>query len=130
MALQDKSLAGLLGDLSRETTTLIRDEVRIAKVEMEQKLDQAVGGALSIMMGGLVAFAGLLVLLWAATALVAELIEPWTLQPWVAPLIVGLIVAIVGLIMLSSGKRRLSADGLKPKRTIRSLQRDREVLRG
>jgi xanthine/uracil permease len=130
MALQDKSLAGLLGDLSRETTTLIRDEVRIAKAEMEQKVDQAVGGALSIMMGGLIAFAGLLVLLWAATALLAELIEPWTLQPWVAPLIVGLIVAIVGLVMLSSGKRRLSFEGLTPKRTIRSLRRDREVLGG
>lgn len=130
MVAQEKSLAGLLADLSRETTTLIRDEVQIAKAEMNRKVDQATSAALAMLMGGLVVFAGLLVLLWAATAALAQLIAPWTQQPWVAPLIVGVIVAVAGYATLSRGRRRLSLEGLKPKTTLRSLRRDREMLRG
>ncbi|SCZ66644.1 phage holin family protein [Thiohalomonas denitrificans] len=130
MANSDKSLASLIADLSRETSTLVRDEVHLAKAEMSEKVDQVTSGAVSILTGALVAFSGLLVLLWAATVVLAELIEPWTTQPWVAPLIVGVVVALVGLIILQSGRKKVSAEGLKPHHTIDSFKRDRQVLKG
>lgn len=126
----DKPLGSLMADLTRETSTLIRDEVQLAKVEMSEKVDKATSGAIALFTGGLVVFSGLLVLLAAVTILLADLIEPLTTQPWVAPTIVGLIVAIVGLVMLRRGRHNLSVDGLTPHRSARSLHRDRDMLRG
>ncbi|WP_303908453.1 phage holin family protein [Thiohalomonas denitrificans] len=130
MANSEKSLASLIADLSRETSTLVRDEVQLAKAEMSEKVDQTASGAVSILTGAFVAFSGLLALLYAAIVVLAELIAPWTTQPWVAPLIVGVVVALVGLGILQSGRKKISAEGLKPSRTIGSFKRDRQVLKG
>jgi xanthine/uracil permease len=74
-------------------------------------------------MGGAVAFAGFLVLL---EALVLGLSE--RLAPWLAALIVGVVVAIIGYIMLHTGRKRLEPAVLKPRHTQESLRRDQELL--
>ncbi len=53
MANSDKSLASLIADLSRETSTLVRDEVQLAKAEMSQKVDQVTNHIISIISGRL-----------------------------------------------------------------------------
>ena len=121
---EHRSLTGLFSELADETATLVRKEVELARAEMSEKVNQATTGATSLAAGGAVAFAGFLFLLLAATYGLAEWFEPW-----LSALIVGGVVLIIGLIMLAVGRNRLSAQGMKPQRTIDSLREDRDWAR-
>ena len=123
----DKSLASLLSDLSRETVDLIQKEIALAKAEMSQKVSTAQTAAISMAAGGAVAFAGAILLLIGIANLVAMILPP-DIAPWLAPLLVGGIVAAIGYGMIKGGKSKLDADSLTPHRTIESLQRDKAVL--
>jgi len=62
---QERSLGELLGDLTREITTLVRQEMALAKAEMSQKAAKVGKDVGFIAAGGLVAYAGLLALVAA-----------------------------------------------------------------
>jgi xanthine/uracil permease len=123
-----RSLVGLFSDLWRDTTTLVREEAELARVEISQKVGRMESAAASIAIGGAVLFAGLIVLLLAAVAGLEQLLPP-PQSAWLAPLIVGGIVAIIGFALVSRARKNLSAASLTPTRTMRSLQRDRELAR-
>ncbi len=116
----DRPLTGLLTELAQETTTLVRKEVELAKAEVSEKVTQATSGAVSLAAGGMVAFAGLIFLLLALTYYLATMMEPW-----LAALIVGGAVTLIGIILVSMGKSKLSAKNLQPNRTIATLQDDK-----
>jgi uncharacterized membrane protein len=116
----DRPLTGLLTELAQETTTLVRKEVELAKAEVSEKVTQATSGAVSLAAGGMVAFAGVLFLLLALTFFLATMMEPW-----LAALIVGGVVTVIGIILVSMGKSKLSARNLQPNRTIATLQDDK-----
>lgn len=122
-----RSVAGLFSDLWRETTTLVHEEAELAKADMSEKVSQALRAGGAIAVGGAIAFAGFLVLLLAAVSALAPLLPPEH-AAWLAPLIVGGVVLIVGLIALSGGRRRLDASNLKPSRSMASLARDRRMV--
>ncbi len=115
----DRPLTALFGDLASETAALIRKEAELAKAEMSEKANQAMRGAISLAVGGAVALIGLVFVLWAIVYALAI----W-LPPWAAALIVGVAMAIIGLVMLQSGRSKLSAQNLQPKRTIETLKDD------
>jgi uncharacterized membrane protein YqjE len=117
----DRPLTGLLTELAQETTTLVRKEVELAKAEVSEKVSQATTGAVSLAAGGMVAFAGLIFLLLALTYFLATMMEPW-----LAALIVGGAVTLIGVILVSMGKSKLSARNLQPTRTIATLQDDKQ----
>ena len=48
---------------------------------------------------------------------------------WLAPLIIGLAVMVVGFIALGIGKHELSSSNLQPSRTMESLRRDSQLLK-
>jgi len=116
----DRPLTGLLTELAQETTTLVRKEVELAKAEVSEKVTQATSGAVSLAAGGMVAFAGVLFLLLALTFFLATMMDPW-----LAALIVGGVVTVIGIILVSMGKSKLSARNLQPNRTIATLQDDK-----
>jgi uncharacterized membrane protein YqjE len=116
----DRPLTGLLTELAQETTTLVRKEVELAKAEVSEKVSQATTGAVSLAAGGLVAFAGLIFLLLAVTYYLATMMEPW-----LAALIVGGVVTLIGVILVAMGKSRLNARNLQPTRTLATLQDDK-----
>jgi len=123
-----RPLAGLFSDLWRETTTLVHDEVELAKADISDKVTQAGRGVGAVAAGGAVLFAGFIVLLFAAVGAL-EMVLPPQQAPWLAPLIVGAVVTLIGAIALSSGKKKLQAENLKPTRSIDSLRRDRDVAK-
>ena len=123
-----RPLAGLFSDLWRETTTLVHDEVELAKADISDKVTQAGRGVGAVATGGAVLFAGFIVLLFAAVGAL-EMVLPPEQAPWLAPLIVGAVVTIIGAVALSSGKKKLQAENLKPTRSIDSLRRDRDVAK-
>jgi len=72
--------------------------------------------------GGAVAYAGLLVLLGAATLLLIEV----GLSAWTAALVVGLITAAVGGLLAARGRQEIARTDLTPRRTIETIQDDAE----
>jgi hypothetical protein len=124
---EDRSIPRLIRDFTHETTALLRDEVDLARSEVSEKISQLGRGLTYLGAGALVLFAGLLVLLDAAVVALAEAIPPD--QAWLSPLIVGGVVAIIGAIMLMSGRSRFSTAHLKPERTIEETRRNKELLK-
>ena len=48
---------------------------------------------------------------------------------WLAPLIVGVLVMIIGYILLSRGRKQMTAEKLTPERTMESLHRDARLAK-
>ena len=118
----------LFSDLWRETRTLVHQEAELAKAEISEKVSQVTTGAGEIAAGGAILFAGFIVLLFAAVGAL-ELMLATEHSMWLAPLIVGLVVMIVGYIVLSRGRKQISAESLTPERTLDSLQRDARLAK-
>ena len=125
---QDRSLIGLFSDLWRETQTLVHQEAQLAKAELSEKVSQVTTGAGEIAAGGAVLFAGFIVLLFAAVGALQLMIDSEH-AIWIAPLVVGAVVMIIGYILLSRGRKQLTADSMVPERTVQSLQRDARLAK-
>lgn len=110
---QQRSIGALVGDLSRETSELVRKEVALATTELGAKIDQAERGVINGIAGGAVAYLGLVFLLLAAVLGLAQVVEGW-----IAALIVGGVVALAGLVMLARARKDLKADNLVPEKTV------------
>jgi hypothetical protein len=120
----ERSIAGLFGDLARESTRLLRQEVALAKSEIVAKVTQVGIGAGELFAGALILHAGFLVLL-AAAVLGLSMVVP----PWAAALIVGGVVFLIGIAVVLKGRRDMKADKLVPDRTLRTLRDDAEWAR-
>jgi uncharacterized integral membrane protein len=125
---QERSLGGLIGDLAHETTTLLRKEVELAKVEMSEKIDKIQTAVVSMAAGGAVLYAGFLVFLLFLVIAVDAVLDNWIATDWLAPLIVSAIVLGAGYFMLKAGQKRFEGNALMPRRTLRSLQRDASFM--
>lgn len=121
MQREERSLGELFSELSSETSTLVRQEIQLAKVELTQKAKSAGKDIAYIAAGGAVAYAGLIVLTFALVYLLAEIM--W---PWLAALIVGLVVVGIGYGLVQSGLSKLKQANLKPERTMETLKEDKE----
>ena len=122
----NRPVGSLLGDLTHELADLVSNEIALARAEAAEKVGQVGGAGGSLVMGGAIAYAGLLFLLAAAAAGIAQFL-PADMADWLAPLIVGALVAIIGYAMVHAALNRLRATNLAPRRTLRSLHKDKEL---
>jgi uncharacterized membrane protein YqjE len=121
----ERSLGDLFSDLSRETTTLVRQEVQLAKAELTQSATEAARGVGMLVAGGAVAYAGLLFVL---LAIVFGLIEAgW--DAWLAALVVGVVVVALGAILVLRARESLKPANLAPRRTVETLKEDQEWVK-
>jgi predicted phage tail protein len=118
-----ESAVALLRRLLNELSDLIRKEIALAKVEASEALSQAKAAAISMASGGAVLFGGFLVLLAAAVLALSHVVSDW-----LAALIVGGVVAVIGYLMIQGGKKKLDPSTLKPDRTQNALRQDKEML--
>jgi len=118
----ERSLGDLFSDLSRETTTLVRQEVQLAKAELTQSATEAARGIGMLVAGGVVAYAGLLFLL---VAVMFGLIEAG-LDEWLSALIVGLVVVAISAVLVLRARAALKPANLAPRRTVETLKEDQE----
>jgi putative superfamily III holin-X len=118
-----ESAIGLLRRLVDEFSLLFRKEIALAKAEAVQSFSHLKAAAISMASGGAILFAGLLVLLAAAVLGLSHVVADW-----LAALIVGGLVSIVGFVMINAGKNKFDSSALKPERTQRALQRDKDLL--
>ncbi|PRY68035.1 putative superfamily III holin-X [Glaciihabitans tibetensis] len=117
------SLGDLLGEVTRDISTLMRQEVELAKAELKESAAKAGKGA--GLVGG-AAYAGMMAVLFLSIALwwgLGHLID----NGWSA-VIVAAIWAIIGLILYRSGRKSLKTVEGAPQ-TVDSLKKIPETLR-
>jgi uncharacterized membrane protein YqjE len=120
----DRSIGELIAELSRETTTLVRQELQLAKVEMSQKASRAGKNVGFLVVGGVVAYTGLLAIIAAVIIVLGNVIALW-----LSALVVGAVIAAVGLVLVIKGVNTLRQEDPTPQETIETLKEDREWLR-
>jgi len=121
----DRSLGELFSDLARETGTLVRQEVELAKTEMTQKATRVGKDIGSLAAGGAVAYAGFLGILAAIAIGLGQLGVPW----WLAALLVGVVVAAIGGILVQRGLSALRQEQVAPERTVATIKEDVEWVK-
>jgi hypothetical protein len=117
----EPSLGELFADLTREMTTLVRQEVRLATTELGQKTSEIGRNVAFLAVGGAVAYAGLLAIV-AAVIMILAVFIPW----WLSALIVGLGIAGVGYFLVQKGIDSMKQLDLTPKQTMRTIKEDVE----
>jgi Putative Actinobacterial Holin-X, holin superfamily III len=121
----ERTLGEMFAELSRETRTLIQQELELAKTELTEKASAMGKGAAFIVGGGLIAYAGLLAIV-AAFALVLIAVG---LPPWAATFVGGLLVAGAGYLLVRSGFAALKPQHLAPRQTIETLKEDAQWVK-
>ena len=108
----------------RDGVELVRKEVQLAKLETSEKIGMLANGIVFVIVGAL--------LLVVALGFLAEALVEWLAtvvgSESLAALIVGIIVAVVGIVLVMKGKSNLSPENLKPSRTVRTTERGYEKL--
>ena len=123
--LRDRSTGDLVKQLSEQTSTLVRQEVELAKLELTEKGKQAGVGAGILGGAGLVAMLGIAAL---TAALIAGLAE--AMDVWGAALIVGVVyIAVAGMLALLGRDRVRRGMPPKPEETIETVKEDVEWAR-
>jgi uncharacterized membrane protein YqjE len=120
--LRDRPVGELLKELSTQTTTLVRQELELAKAEMAEKGKQAGLGA--GMFGGAGLF-GLLALGSLTACVIAALATGMEL--WLAALIVAVVYAAVAAVLALLGRQKTrEAAPPAPEQAIESTKEDVE----
>jgi hypothetical protein len=121
----DRPLGELVQDLSRQTSTLIRQEMRLAQAELAEKGRHAGKGAGMFGGAGVVALYGVGALVAAAIIGLATVIEPW-----IAAAAIGVGLLLIAGILALTGKKELDEAGPpKPEQAIESMQQDVETVK-
>ena len=123
--LRSRPTGELVKELAQTTSTLVRQEIELAKAEMGQKGKQAGVGA------GLFGGAGVaaLLALGALSAFLILLLE-LVMPAWLAALLVALLWAVVAGVLAFLGRERLREAGpRKPEQTMESVQEDVETAK-
>ena len=123
---EDRSVGELFGQLSQDLSLLLRQEAQLAKTEIQEKISRASRDLVSLATGGVVALVGALALL---TAVILLLVDPIGLEPWLAALLVGVLLAVAGYVMLRSGLRDLKGLDPAPRRTVESIKEDIQIVK-
>jgi hypothetical protein len=120
----DRSLGEIVGDLSHDLTTLVKQELELARTELKAEATKAGKGA--GMLGG-AGVAGLLALILGSFAL-AYLLDNW-MPVELAFLIVTLLWAIVGAVLAARGRKELKNANPQLPETQQTLKEDAQWAR-
>ena len=122
----DQSVSELVKQLSTQTSALVRQELKLAQLEMTEKGKRAGIGAGLFGGAGLVAAYGVGALIAAIILVLATFLEPW-----IAALIVAVVLfAAAGVLALTGKKQVEQATPPAPEEAIESTKRDVDEVKG
>lgn len=116
---ENRSIPQLLGSLTSDLTTLLRKESELVRAEFSEKLQTLAKGGGELAAGAICLLAALMVLLQALVLALSKVMDP----AWAA-LLVGVGVAILGVVLLKAGAKTAKISNLTPDRTIRQVEKD------
>jgi hypothetical protein len=124
MVKEERSIGDLFSELMGETSTLIRQEVALAQVEITNKATAAGKNVGYLVVGGAVGYAALLVLLAGVVAILANFVPLWA-----SALIVAAVVGITAYMLISSALTQLRKTDLAPHEAVQSIKEDAKWLK-
>jgi Putative Actinobacterial Holin-X, holin superfamily III len=114
----ERTLGRIVADATHDISSIMHSEIALAKAEIGADAKKAGLGAGIFAMAGTFAFLALILLpIAAAYGLVAA-----GLAPWLAFLIVAVLLLVVAAILALVGKRSIGKVKGKPERTIKNAQ--------
>jgi putative superfamily III holin-X len=120
--LRERPIGDLVKQLAGQTSTLVRQELDLAKAEMSQKA--AVAGKGAGLVGG-AAVAGLLAAGSLTACLILALSE--VVPDWLAALIVALVIGAIAVVLALQGRNRIrAATPPVPEQTVETVKEDVE----
>lgn len=121
----DASIGELMGQLSTQTSRLVRDEIRLAQKEFQESAKHAGIGAGLFSVAGLLAFFGVATFITAGIAALALV-----LPVWAAALIVGGVLFIAAGIAALVGRKQTDEVTPAVPRTVETVKADIDELKG
>jgi len=121
---QERSLGELFSELASETSTLVRQEVALAKAELAQKASHVGRNVAYMAVGGAVAYAAFLAVMGAAVIGLSHVMA-W----WAAALVVGAVVGLVGGALLFKAAYALKETDVTPRQTVETLKEDAQWVK-
>jgi hypothetical protein len=122
-----RSVGALLKDLAEGSATLVRKEVKLARLEVTGLLGAVLHGTTAIAAGGVFALLGSLCLF---TGLILLPGDQWLRDRyWLGAFIVTLIAGGVAAWFAKRGMALLSPQQLAPDQTVATLKEDKEWLK-
>ena len=120
-----ESLGGLIRGILMDLRTLIREEIALARVEIREQVTRARAVAMSfgIAIGALI-FGGVFLLIAIAMA-IADLLN-WPV--WAGFLVVAVLLSIIGVVTLSTGRKKLASLHAVPEETVTTLKENSEWI--
>lgn len=115
----DVPVGTLVSEVANDLSTLMRQEIALAKAEMKKEATQA--GKAGAALGG-AGLAGWLAVIFVSLAVMFALGAVMPLG-WAA-LIVAVVWGIVGAVLFTSGKKKLSTVNPVPERTVETVKED------
>ena len=121
-------IGGLLRELAEGGTTLVRHEVRLARLEVGEAALALGKGTGFVALGGVLALLGGLSLLAGVVLLIGDQWLPRD-QYWLAALIVVVLTGGIAAWLVMRGRKALSPSELLPEETVATLKEDKEWLK-
>ncbi|MBD3665920.1 phage holin family protein [Sulfitobacter aestuariivivens] len=120
-----KPATELVGDALQSVSSLVRQEVDLARAEINENVTRA-AVAVGLLVGAVVV--ALVALNVLAAALVAALAEAGLAAGWAA-VIVGGILGLIAFGMMAKGTNDLKLSSLAPTRTMKNVKRDAKAVK-
>lgn len=120
----DQSIGDLFSQLASESSLLIRQEIALARTEMTQKAVTVGKDVGFLAVGGAIGYVGLMAIVAAIIVGLANFIPLW-----LSALLVGIVIAVIAAIMISSAVKSLKNVDLAPQQTVETLKEDAEWLK-
>jgi hypothetical protein len=119
------SIGELFGELTRETGTLIRQQMELARLELSQRVSRLGKGLTRVVIGGALATGGLLAIVAGIVLAVTAMGVP----AWVSALVVGAALALVGYLLAQQAITAMSREDLTPQATLETLKENAEWIK-
>jgi len=124
-SVDNRSLPELISGLVADLADLVRKESELVRAEVTEKISQA-GKA-----GGIIAI-GAAALLGAFLVLIQALVLALSkaMDPLLASIIVGVVLAVVGWLLIRSGLKLVQPQSLTPDRSVRQAREITHMAKG
>ncbi|MFN7945412.1 MAG: phage holin family protein [Blastocatellia bacterium] len=119
-----ESLGELISDLASQSSSLIRDEIALARQELREKVKTVQAALMIIALGAVTALVAVLALCAAVILALSEYLKPWQ-----SALLTGGVLAVAAGIIIAVGLSHLRQTSLKPEQTIETLEENKEWLK-
>lgn len=121
----NRTIGNLLTDLVGDVVHLFQTEIRLIRVEINERLGKLANGGVLIAVGAIASLGAMFLLLQAIVSwlAIAGLPDQW------GYLLVGLVLAGVAAAVLMKGINNLKATSLVPDRTLEQLRADMATVK-